>query len=215
MEEKINFEKLRQEMVEHQIKSRGIKNPAVLSAFLKIPREKFVPADLQVCAYDDCPLPIGYGQTISQPYMVAIMTELAEPTKEEKVLEIGTGSGYQTAILCELGCQVYSIERIPELAEKAKKTLKELGYKPTIIIGDGTIGYAEFAPYKLIMVTAGAPEIPQSLIEQLDEEGRIIIPVGDLYSQELIKGIKRKGKLIKEYHGGCQFVPLKGREGWK
>ncbi len=202
-------------MVEFQMRRRGIKNERVLSAFLRVPREKFVPPDLQSCAYDDCPLPIGYGQTISQPYMVAIMTELAEPEAKDKVLEIGTGSGYQTAILCELGCNVYSIERIPELAEKARKILQETGYNPTIIVSDGTLGCPEFSTYRIIIVTAGAPEIPQPLVEQIDEGGRIIIPVGDLYSQELIRGIKKKGKLIKEYHGGCQFVPLKGKEGWQ
>lgn len=215
MEEKINFEKLREEMIELQMRRRGIKNEKILAAFLKIPREKFVPVDLQSSAYNDCPLPIGFGQTISQPYMVAIMTELAEPEQGDKVLEIGTGSGYQTAILCELGCNVNTIERIPELAEKAEKTLYALGYKPTVIVGDGTLGCPGFAPYRIIIVTAGAPEIPQPLVEQIEEGGKIIIPVGDLYSQELLRCIKRKGKLVKEYHGGCQFVPLKGKEGWK
>lgn len=215
MEEKLDFKRLREEMVEFQIRRRGIKDERILSAFLKVPREEFVPADVKEYAYDDCPLPIGYGQTISQPYMVAIMTFLAEPEASDKVLEIGTGSGYQAAILCELGCSVYSIERIPELAERAKKTLERLGYTPVILIGDGTIGCKEFAPYKTIIVTAGAPDIPESLIEQLEEGGKIIIPVGDLFSQELVRGIKKKSKLIKEYHGGCQFVPLKGKEGWK
>ncbi|MCM8815336.1 MAG: protein-L-isoaspartate(D-aspartate) O-methyltransferase [Candidatus Omnitrophica bacterium] len=211
----MDFERLRKEMVRHQIQGRGITNENVLSAFLRVPREEFVPLEMKNFAYDDCPLPIGFGQTISQPYMVAIMTELAEPEKKDKVLEIGTGSGYQTAILCEIGCVVYSIERIPELAERAKQTLEKLGYDPEIIIGDGTLGYQENSPYKIIIVTAGAPEIPKSLVEQLDENGRIIIPVGDMFSQELIRGIKRKGKLIREFHGGCQFVPLMGKEGWK
>ncbi len=215
MEEKIDFEKLRTEMVEYQIRGRGIRNEKVLSAFLKVPREEFVPQELKACAYDDCPISIGYEQTISQPYMVAIMTELAGPDRNDKVLEIGTGSGYQTAILCEIGCNVYSVERIPELAERARNLLLKMGYTPTIVIGDGTLGLADYAPYKIIIVTAGAPEIPQPLIEQLEENGRIIIPVGDLFSQELIRGIKKKGKLMKEYHGGCRFVPLKGKEGWK
>ncbi|MCM8765173.1 MAG: protein-L-isoaspartate(D-aspartate) O-methyltransferase [Candidatus Omnitrophica bacterium] len=215
MEEKIDFERLRKEMVRHQIQSRGISNEKVLAAFLKVPREEFVPQEMKNHAYDDCPLPIGFGQTISQPYMVAIMTQLAEPEKGDRVLEIGTGSGYQTALLCEIGCTVYSMERISELGERAKQTLEKLGYHPVIIIGDGTLGYQKCSPYKIIIVTAGAPEIPQSLIEQLEEGGRLIIPVGDMFSQELIRGIKRKGKLIREYHGGCQFVPLKGKEGWE
>ncbi|HOK79558.1 MAG TPA: protein-L-isoaspartate(D-aspartate) O-methyltransferase [bacterium] len=215
MEENLDYERLRKLMVEHQIRARGIRNERVLSAFLKVPREQFVLEQFRSSAYDDCPLPIDYGQTISQPYMVAIMTELAEPEKNDRVLEIGTGSGYQTAILCELGCNVFSIERIPELAERAKKTLAKLGYQAHIIVGDGTLGLKEFAPYKIIIVTAGAPDIPKSLIEQLDEGGRIIIPVGTLYSQDLIRVIKKKGKLIKENHGGCQFVPLKGKEGWE
>ncbi|HOJ30725.1 MAG TPA: protein-L-isoaspartate(D-aspartate) O-methyltransferase [bacterium] len=215
MAEKPDYERLRKFMVEHQIRARGIKNERVLSAFLKVPREEFVSNQFKSSAYDDCPLPIDYSQTISQPYMVAIMTELTNPEKDDRVLEIGTGSGYQTAILCELGCRVFSVEKIPELAERAKKILEKLGYNANIMVGDGTLGWEQYAPYKIIIVTAGAPDIPQSLIEQLDEGGRIIIPVGTLYSQDLIRAIKKKGKLIQENHGGCQFVPLKGKEGWE
>jgi len=213
--EKIDYNELRRLMVEQQIRARGIKDERVLSAFLKVPREEFVPEELKTSAYDDCPLPIGFGQTISQPYMVAIMTELAEPEYGDKVLEIGTGSGYQSAILCELGCEVYSVERIPQLAERAENVLKKLGYYVKIKVADGTVGWEEFAPYKIIIVTAGAPSIPESLIKQLDENGKIIIPVGDLFSQSLIRGIKRKGKLTTQNYGGCQFVPLKGKEGWQ
>jgi len=215
MEEKTDFEKLRRLMVDYQICSRGIKNRMVISALLKVPREEFVPDELKQSAYDDCPLPIGFGQTISQPYIVALMTELAKPEAGMRVLEIGTGSGYQTAILCEIGCEVFSIERIPEIAEKAEDILKKLGYNPKIFVGDGTAGLQDYQPYQAIIVTAGAPDIPKPLIEQLDEGGRIIIPVGDLFSQTLIRGIKNKGKLITENHGGCQFVPLKGKYGWE
>ncbi|OQB74183.1 MAG: Protein-L-isoaspartate O-methyltransferase [candidate division TA06 bacterium ADurb.Bin131] len=215
MEEKTDFEKLRRLMVDYQIRSRGIKNKRVISALIKVPREEFVPDELKQSAYDDCPLPIGYGQTISQPYIVALMTELADPKAGMRVLEIGTGSGYQTAILCEIGCEVFSIERISEIAEKAENTLKKLGYNPRIFIGDGTAGLQDYQPYQAIIVTAGAPDIPEPLIEQLDEGGRIVIPVGDLFSQTLIRGIKNKGKLITENYGGCQFVPLKGKYGWK
>ena len=214
MERKIDFEKLRRKMVETQLIPRGIKDKKVIEAFLIVPREKFVSENLKEFAYDDTPLPIGEGQTISQPYMVALMTELLQLKGGEKVLEIGTGSGYQSAILSEIGCDVYSVERIPLLATRAGKILQQLGYIVKIKIGDGTLGWEEYAPYDGIIVTAAGPRTPQSLLTQLKEGGRIVMPVGDMYLQELIRITKVKGKFIKENFGGCQFVPLKGKEGW-
>ena len=214
MERKIDFEKLRRKMVETQLIPRGIKDKKVIEAFLIVPREKFVSENLKEFAYDDTPLPIGEGQTISQPYIVALMTELLQLKGGEKVLEIGTGSGYQSAILSEIGCDVYSVERIPSLATRAGKILQQLGYIVKIKIGDGTLGWEEYAPYDGIIVTAAGPRTPQSLLTQLKEGGRIVMPVGDMYLQELIRITKVKGKFIKENFGGCQFVPLKGKEGW-
>lgn len=212
----INFDELRIQMVEEQIKKRGIQDKKVISALLKIPREMFVPEELKIYAYEDTPLSIGEGQTISQPYIVALMTEALKLKGKEKVLEIGTGSGYQSAILAEIGCQVYSVERIEKLAERAKKVLEKLGYDVKIKIGDGTLGWEEFSPYDRIIVTAAGPEIPDTLLSQLsDNEGRLIMPVGDRFIQDLILVIK-KGKQIEKINlGGCQFVPLIGEKGWK
>ncbi|MCM8767711.1 MAG: protein-L-isoaspartate(D-aspartate) O-methyltransferase [Candidatus Omnitrophica bacterium] len=212
----IDFEKLRREMVENQIIRRGITNKKVIAAFLKVPREEFVPEQLKESAYDDTPLPIGEGQTISQPYIVALMTESLTLKENEKVLEIGTGSGYQSAILAEIGCEVYSIEKIESLAKKAEKTLKKLGYNVKIKIGDGTLGWEEFSPYDKIIVTAASPKIPKTLLSQLSKnEGKLIIPIGDRFSQDLILFIKRGEKIEKINLGGCQFVPLIGKEGWE
>lgn len=211
-----NFENLRIEMVENQIIKRGISDKKVIEAFLKVPREEFVPENLKECAYDDTPLPIGEGQTISQPYIVALMTEALKLKEKEKVLEIGTGSGYQSAILAEIGCEVFSIERIEILAVRAEKILKKLGYKVKIKVGDGTLGWEEYSPYDKIIVTAASPEVPDTLLKQLSEkEGRLIIPVGDRYIQDLILIIKTKDKLEKINLGGCQFVPLIGKKGWE
>jgi protein-L-isoaspartate(D-aspartate) O-methyltransferase len=166
-------------------------------------------------AYDDMALPVGEGQTISQPYMVAVMTELLALKGGEKVLEIGTGSGYQTAILAELSAEVYTIERIPSLSRKAGETLRSLGYANIhLIVGDGTLGWPEAAPFDRILVTAGAPDIPDPLIEQLAEGGLILAPVGDRYSQQLLRVTKQQGKLSREYHTPCVFVPLVGKFGW-
>jgi len=210
------MEELRKKMVEEQIIARGIKDKKVISAFLKVPREEFVPENLKEYAYQDSPLSIGEGQTISQPYIVALMTEALKLKGNEKVLEIGTGSGYQSAILAEIGCEVYSVERIEPLAKKAENVLKKLGYNVKIKIGDGTLGWEEYSPYDRIIVTAAGYEIPNSLLYQLSEnEGRLIMPVGDKFFQDLILVIK-KGKDIKKVNlGGCQFVPLIGKEGWK
>jgi protein-L-isoaspartate(D-aspartate) O-methyltransferase len=203
-------------MVEEQIISRGIKDPKVISAMAKVPRHLFVEEALQTQAYSDYPLPIGERQTISQPYMVALMTEALLLTGKEKVLEIGTGSGYQTAILAELCNKVFSIERIRSLAIKARKILYELGYyNVEIKISDGTTGWPEESPFDAIIVTAGAPNIPEPLYEQLNVGGRLVIPIGDAFSQDLFRIIKREDGMKKENLGGCRFVKLVGRYGWK
>ncbi|HOQ32651.1 MAG TPA: protein-L-isoaspartate(D-aspartate) O-methyltransferase [Candidatus Hydrogenedens sp.] len=212
----MDFTSARKSMVEYQLKSRGIQNPDVLRVMEKVPRHLFVPEELQDYAYEDHPLSIGCGQTISQPYMVAIMTELLELKPSDKVLEVGTGSGYQTAILAELAQYVISIERIQELAEGAKKRLGNLGYNNIkIICGDGSIGYPPEKYYDAIIVTAGSPEVPGSLKEQLNEGGRLIIPVGGSNLQVLLKIIKRGNDYSIEKHTSCIFVPLIGSEGWR
>ncbi len=211
-----DFRIARERMVQTQIAARGIKDHRVLKAMLKIPRHLFVDETLQDQAYNDYPLSIGENQTISQPYMVALMTEALELKGDERVLEIGTGSGYQTAILAELSKNVYSIERIASLLEKAKKILDKLQYSNVALkIGNGTCGWKEEAPFDAIMVTAGAPKIPDPLADQLAVAGRLVIPLGDRFSQSLIKAIKRRdGKLSRESLGGCRFVSLLGRHGW-
>jgi len=211
----MNFEKAREEMIKHQIKGRGIRDERVLSAISSIPREKFVLEGEKNNAYLDCPLSIGMGQTISQPFMVALMTQCLSLKGPETILEVGAGSGYQTAILSKLAKMVYTIERFSLLAERAEKIFKELDLKNvTIIVGDGSQGLEKFAPYDGIIVTAGAPEIPKSLINQLNEKGRIVIPVGNSFSQDLLLGIKEKDKLKIINYGGCVFVPLVGKYGW-
>jgi protein-L-isoaspartate(D-aspartate) O-methyltransferase len=210
------FERKRLLMVESQLKSRGIKDKRVLQAMSKVPRHHFVPQDSRNSAYYDGPLPIGEGQTISQPYMVALMTERMELRGDEKVLEVGTGSGYQSAILMELARELYTIERISLLAERAKKKLVELGYdRFHIRIGDGTKGWPEEAFFDGIIVTAGAPVVPETLEQQLREGGRLVIPVGTRFSQRLYRCIKRKGKYSKEENTMCVFVPLIGEYGWE
>ncbi len=209
------FEKQRQDMVEFQIRARRIKNQRVLQAMSTVPREKFIPPSSRYAAYDDRPVPIGFGQTISQPYMVALMTEELEPTPESKVLEIGTGSGYQTAILAYLSKEVYTVERIPELSKSAQEVIKELGITNVHFkIDDGTLGWPEFAPYDRIMVTAGAPDIPEPLIDQLVDGGIMIIPVGPETYQRLYKIRKEKDKIQKTPLIECRFVKLIGEQGW-
>ena len=202
-------------MVESQIATRGIRDPRVLDAMRTVPRHCFVPADLQDHAYEDHPLHIGCGQTISQPYMVALMTEQLELCAEDRVLEIGTGSGYQAAILATLAEDVVSIERSPTLAERARMRLDDLGYdNVTVVTGDGTLGWPDRAPYGAILVTAGGPQVPASLKDQLEVGGRLVCPVGSREVQRLAKVVRtRKG--IKESQGiSCVFVPLIGTEGW-
>jgi len=202
-------------MVEEQLKGRGIKDQRVLDAFLEVPRHKFVEEYMKYKAYDDYPLSIGYGQTISQPYMVAIMTETLSPKPGETILEIGTGSGYQAAILSRLCSAVYTIERISALASRARKLLDELGYfNIHISVGDGTMGLPQHAPYDGIIVTAGAPHVPEALMAQLNEEGRLVIPIGDQGIQDLKRITKTKNGVKEESMGGCRFVKLIGKNGW-
>ncbi|KKM71425.1 hypothetical protein LCGC14_1430760 [marine sediment metagenome] len=211
----MHYKKLRERMVREQFIARGIADQRVLAAFYKVEREKFVPSEVRDNAYQDFPLSIGEGQTISQPYMVALMTQSLELKGNERVLEIGTGSGYQTAILAELARKVYSVERMRTLAERARKLLEKLGYSNVkILLGDGTLGWEESSPYDRILVTAGAKEIPQPLTDQLEEEGVMIIPVGNSYSQDLRVVRKRKNRIKTATVEKCVFVPLIGKYGW-
>jgi protein-L-isoaspartate(D-aspartate) O-methyltransferase len=211
----LDFEGLRRRMVEEQLVRRGISDEKVLNAFRKVPRHEFVAAEFLESAYNDYPLPIGDGQTISQPYMVALMTECLNLDGGEKVLEIGTGSGYQAAILAEIVKDVYSVERFPSLADSARKTLERLGYRNCLItVGDGTLGWAEHAPYDAVIVTAGAPGIPESLIKQLSGKGRLVIPIGGGFGQVLTVVEKRGLSVVTREICGCVFVPLVGKEGW-
>ncbi len=212
----MGFEEERKRMVEVQLRGRGIKDGRVLKVMGNAPRHRFVSKEHEQSAYADHPLPIGEGQTISQPYMVALMTECMELEGNERVLEIGTGSGYQVAILAQLAKEVYSIERVEKLSLKAKEILTQLGYTNVKLkVGDGTKGWKEHSPYQAIMVTAGSPDIPQSLLDQLSEGGRIVIPVGGGFSQELMVVTRRKGKAETRKVCGCVFVPLIGKFGWK
>ena len=206
----------RERMVNNQLISRGINDNGVLEAMRKIHRHLFTEESMIGEAYNDHPLPIGHKQTISQPYIVALMTQALELTGNEKTLEIGTGSGYQTAILAELSEKVYTIERIRPLMEKARSLLNELGYTNILFKSyDGTLGWEEYAPFDAVIITAGAPKIPEPLLDQLAEGGRMIIPIGDRFSQELIKVTKAKDGYEKENLGGCRFVDLIGVHGWK
>lgn len=213
----MNFEVARRRMVETQIVARGIHDRSVIEAMLKIPRHLFVEEAMAAQSYSDNPLPIGEKQTISQPYMVALMTELLELTGKEKVLEIGTGSGYQSAVLAVLADRVCTMERIRPLAMRARKTLDALGLlNVNIRVADGTCGWEEEAPFDAILVTAGAPEIPNTLVAQLAAGGRLVLPVGDQYSQTLVRIVKqRDGSCTIEDSIGCRFVKLIGRHGWE
>lgn len=210
-----DWERTRNAMVDAQLVARGIADERVLEAMREVPRHLFVGPGMEQSAYGDHALPIGEGQTISQPYMVALMTQELRLTGRERVLEIGTGSGYQTAILSSLAEQVFSVERVRALAERARKTLEELHVSNVaIMVGDGTVGWSEFAPFDRIIVTAGAPDVPASLTGQLGDPGIMVIPVGTHGYQELKILEKRDGSTLVRGAGGCVFVPLLGREGW-
>ena len=197
------------------LRNRGIRDEQVLKAMAEIPRHLFVPEALAGQAYGDHALPIGEMQTISQPYMVARMTELLEVDKDSSVLEIGAGSGYQTAVLSMVAGRVYSIERISELARGAQSNIRRLGcYNATVKAFDGTIGWSEHAPYDAILVAAGGPDVPDPLVAQLGIGGRLVIPVGDTEQQTLVRVIKTEDGIIREDHGACVFVKLIGRYGW-
>jgi len=210
------FAPRRAEMIEKQLCRRGIKDEAVISAMFAVPRHAFVPLELQGQAYDDLPLPIGSGQTISQPYIVASMTAALHLKPTDRVLEVGTGCGYQAAILSRLAKEVFTVESRPELASAASARLARLSYSNVHVhCGDGTLGLPEFAPFDAILVAAAAPRVPEPLLAQLGEGGRMIIPVGDTDSQELQLLEKRGGTISKTRLEGCRFVPLVGRYGWQ
>ncbi|GMT48150.1 MAG: protein-L-isoaspartate O-methyltransferase [bacterium] len=212
----MDYEELRRLLVETQLIPRRIRDQRVIKAMLKVPRHLFVDEPLQYKAYDDMALPIGDGQTISQPYMVAVMTEFLELKGNERVLEVGTGSGYQAAILAELAAEVFSIERMERLALRARERLRNLGYDNVhVITGDGTAGLPEKAPFDRIIITAGTPQIPEPIREQLADNSILVAPVGARFSQQLIRLRKEKGKITEEYHTPCVFVPLVGEYGWK
>ncbi len=206
----------RRRMVEEQLRSRGIRDPRVLEVMERIPRERFLPPDRRSAAYRDRALPLAEGQTISQPYMVAAMTEALRLEPDHRVLEVGTGSGYQTAILSELAREVYTVERLPRLAERARAVLDELGCRNVYLrVGDGTLGWPEEAPFDAILVTAGAPSPPAPLLDQLNPEGgTLVIPVGDRDIQDLVRIVRRGGDFSSETLMACRFVPLVGEEGW-
>jgi len=213
----LDDERARERMVAEQLEARGFHDPAVLAAMRRVPRHLFVEPALRERAYDDTPLPIGEQQTISQPYMVALMTEALELRGGERVLEVGTGSGYQAAILAEMGAWVVTLERIPVLAERARGVLGPLGYLDRVQMerGDGTLGWAGGAPYDGIIVTAGAPCIPRPLVEQIAPAGRLVLPMGDDELQTLVRLRRGPNGLVEEYLGECRFVKLLGSYGWE
>ncbi len=205
----------RQTMIREQIAARGITDARILQAFSEVPHHRFVDGYLKYKAYEDYPLTIGLGQTISQPYMVALMTAALNPQPDQRILEIGTGSGYQAAILSRLCREVYTVERFNALVAKARKIHDQLGYfNIHIRIGDGSKGLAQYAPFDGIMVTAGAPVVPESLLQQLKEGGSLIIPVGSEELQDLIRITRTATGFREENLGGCRFVKLIGQEGW-
>ncbi len=199
-----------------KLRGKGIRDERVLEAFRKVPRHLFVDGAMYAQAYDDNALPIGSGQTISQPYVVALMTELLELKKDQKILEIGTGSGFQAAVLAQFSRRVYTIERHRALGESARKKLRELGYENIVFkTGDGTLGWPQYAPFDKIIVTAGAPALPETLAGQLGIGGRLLIPTGDRESQQLEIYDREPGGISKRVLGGVIFVPLIGKQGWE
>lgn len=216
MQEKDSFWQARQDMVRTQIAGRGVADKRVLDVFRKVPRHEFIPQEYIAEAYADHPLPIGNGQTISQPYIVALMSSQLDLRGDEKVLEIGTGSGYQAAVLAELSREVHTVERIPELAEKAQENLFRLGYgNVKVHLSDGTLGWAEEAPFNGILITAGTPAMPEGLVDQLAEGGRLVAPVGNRWRQMLELWVKREEKVDKQEVLPVVFVPLIGERGWQ
>jgi protein-L-isoaspartate(D-aspartate) O-methyltransferase len=207
------FDRARKEMVD-LLKERGINDPRVIRAFEVVGRHHFVPKAFQNRAYDDCALPIGFSQTISQPYTVAFMTQCLEVKPGDKVLEVGTGSGYQACILAEMGARVFTIERHMELLKGARHLFEKLKYDIASKVGDGTVGWAEFAPFDGIVVTAGAPEIPEPLLKQLANGGRLVIPIGDLEMQQMNIVIRHGNEYDIREVFGFKFVPLIGKKGW-
>ena len=214
---KNDYHLARRQMVDRQLKNRGVKDARVLEAMADVPRHLFVDEALAHKAYGDHPVPIGENQTISQPFIVAQMTEALSLTGDERVLEVGTGSGYQAAVLAELSYRVYTVERIRSLMIRARTLLEKLGYRNILFkYSDGSVGWAEQAPFDAIIVTAGAPDVPQPLVDQLAPGGRLVIPVGrDRYAQSLLKIVKdAHGRTSRNYLGGCRFVDLVGQHGW-
>jgi len=210
------WESARERMVATQIAARGVGDEQVLAAMRRVPRHLFVPAEVRGSAYSDYPLPIGHGQTISQPYIVAMMTSLLQIQPDDRLLEIGSGSGYQAAVLGILAREVISIERIPEVAQLARKNLADAGItNVTVVIGDGTLGFPGGAPYDGVLITAATPSIPSPLVEQLAEGGRLVAPVGSRDLQELVRLTRKGHDLTRESFGGVVFVPLLGEHGWK
>ncbi len=210
----MDFEAARASLIEHL--SIEIRDERVLAAMARVPRERFLPPEEQYLAYEDRPLPIGFDQTISQPFIIALMTEALELTGNEKVLEVGTGSGYQAAILAELARLVITTERLLTLAESARRVLDGLGYTNIVVhLAEETLGWQREAPYDAIIVTAGAPRVPADLLAQLAIGGRLVIPVGSRYVQELYKITKRRTKELVENLGGCRFVSLIGKDAWE
>jgi protein-L-isoaspartate(D-aspartate) O-methyltransferase len=213
--EEEKFAAARRQMVERDLKPRGIHDPRVLEAFATVPRERFMPASLRLDAYADRPLPIGEGQTISQPYIVALMLQELAPGPEDVVLDVGAGSGYQTALLCEMCKHVVAIERLEGLARQAERNVTARGYANVEFhVGDGSLGWPERAPYDGIICGAGAPKLPEAWVEQLADGGRIVTPVGGMSAQELLIARREGDRLHRRSLSGVRFVPLIGEEGW-
>ena len=212
----IAYRQARERMIQEQLVSRGINDPRVLRAMAKVPRHLFLESELWDQAYKDHPLPIGADQTISQPYMVALMAQALELKGAERVLEVGTGSGYAAAVLSELCAEVFTVEAVEELALKARALLSSLGYRNvSVLVGDGTLGWEEHAPYDAVIISAAAPCIPRPLLEQLKTPGYLVFPMGEKELQTLVRIRKDKAGIREEYFGECQFVKLRGRYGWE
>jgi protein-L-isoaspartate(D-aspartate) O-methyltransferase len=211
-----SFAEQRARMVEEQLRSRGIRNPRLLAAMAKVPREEFIASEDFGRAYEDHPLPIGAGQTVSQPYMVAAMVAALEPRPTDRVLEVGAGTGYEAAILGELAAEVWTIERLEGLADKARQILSRLGYANVhVVVGDGSVGLLEHAPFDGILVAAAAPKISDSLLEQLADGGRMVVPVGNRFEQQVQLVRKIGAEIAVSSLDACRFVPLVGKEGWE